>query len=208
MSRPPRLGPHGGSLGPALWQVASPNSCGWACSGGQGPAADLIGHSRFVGLPEGGPPYHHGHLPAGAALRVPHRQVGWGWGRGRLLGGQGSRDRPSPLSSPSPRAPLSTPRLLINKEKTGQVSPLRPTPPPPHTSPTSPPPGSPGTRGQVSGEAQYSGPLSSDLGILESSGVRFQATSTPGFHRPLGQSPFLILFFVYSRPSLLYLGSL
>uniref|UniRef100_A0A7N5JU02 NAD-dependent protein deacetylase sirtuin-2 n=1 Tax=Ailuropoda melanoleuca TaxID=9646 RepID=A0A7N5JU02_AILME len=72
----------------------------------------------FIGLPEGGSPHHHGHLPAGAALRLPHQQVGWG-----LAGGGGpGQARSSPLSSPSPRAPLSTPRLLINKEKTGQVS--------------------------------------------------------------------------------------
>ncbi|XP_047690498.1 NAD-dependent protein deacetylase sirtuin-2 isoform X2 [Prionailurus viverrinus] len=46
------------------------------------------------GLPEGGPSPHHGHLAAGAALCIPHR------------------------------APLSTPRLLINKEKTGQTDPF------------------------------------------------------------------------------------
>lgn len=81
------------------------------------------GCSLFVGLPEGGPAYHHGHLPAGAALRVPHRQVsrgaGLGWGALEAEGARTGRHHPAHRS---PRAPLSTPRLLINKEKTGQVS--------------------------------------------------------------------------------------
>lgn len=86
----------------------------------QAPGA-LTGHAPLTGLPEGGSPPHHGHVPTGAALRIPHQQVGWDRA-GAGAGDRGSQHRSSPPSSPSLRAPLSTPRLLINKEKTGQVS--------------------------------------------------------------------------------------
>lgn len=107
--------------------MASPTSCGWASRGRRRGLSRLsLGNPHrpppFVGLPEGGPSPHHGHLAAGAALCIPHRQVGWEWGPRGASGEGGSRDRSLPLGSPPPRAPLSTPRLLINKEKTGQVS--------------------------------------------------------------------------------------
>lgn len=75
------------------------------------------------GLPESGPPHHHGHLPAGAALCIPHQQVGRASGAGlRGAGDWGAATDPHHSARRPLRAPLSTPRLLINKEKAGQVS--------------------------------------------------------------------------------------
>lgn len=93
------LHPCGGSLGPALGKVASPASCGGDRGQGgeaQPPHGPLGPHwpLPFTGLPEGGPPRHHGHLPAGAALRIPHQQVGCGWDCGGLLGPGGAKVGP------------------------------------------------------------------------------------------------------------------
>ena len=148
MSRPPHLSPHGGSLGPALWQVASPNSCGWACSGGRGPAADLTGHSRFIGLPEGGPPYHHGHLPAGAALRVPHRQVGWGLGLWEAAGrpGEPRQALTTQLTIPQGAPVDPAPAHQQGEDWPGESSSSYPTTPTHEPHVTSPrPPGNQGT---------------------------------------------------------------
>ena len=144
----PPISVHAGAAGVLPWGRWLPQvAAGGLAAGAGGRQPSLTVCSPFTGLPEGGPPHHHGHLPAGAALRIPYQQVGWGSGLWGAAGHWGSRDRPSPLSSPSTRAPLSTPRLLINKEKTGQVSAFSHTLPPPHRGPTLPPPGLLGNQG-------------------------------------------------------------
>lgn len=71
-------------------------------------------------------------LPPSSASRLRRTGQGVSWG-------QGPRADPQP-QLPLPRAPLATPRLLINKEKTGQVSlPRLPFPPPPFPPLTLPP---------------------------------------------------------------------
>uniref|UniRef100_A0A8C0E1U9 NAD-dependent protein deacetylase n=1 Tax=Balaenoptera musculus TaxID=9771 RepID=A0A8C0E1U9_BALMU len=121
----PPISVHTGAAGVLPWGRWLPQvAAGGLAAGDGGRQPSLTVRSPFTGLPEGGPPHHYGHLPAGAALRIPYQQVGWGSGPWGAAGHWGSRDRPSPLSSPSTRAPLSTPRLLINKEKTGQTDPF------------------------------------------------------------------------------------
>lgn len=79
VSNPPGLGRHGlgcgdwsGEAGP---QARAAGGRGWGGGGGR----VLTPHRLLpAGLLQGGPPYCHGHLPAGAALRLPHQQVGRG----------------------------------------------------------------------------------------------------------------------------------
>uniref|UniRef100_A0A4X1T1L8 NAD-dependent protein deacetylase sirtuin-2 n=1 Tax=Sus scrofa TaxID=9823 RepID=A0A4X1T1L8_PIG len=117
---------------PAL--VGQPGSCsveGWAGARVAGSTAQPPWPRPFTGLPEGGPSHRHGHLPAGAALRIPHQQVGWGSGWGRALGTGGARAGPHSAhpTSPPQGAPLHpTPAHQQGEDRPGESFHSHPSP--------------------------------------------------------------------------------